>query len=143
VFCNRECLTKRGRFIFDEMYKAEETSFARRETAYQKKGKCEEVYNSRRNLMKQKRDEYSCITKSYYKPYNVGQVRTNVAVHMECGSKSERVLYLRLQCGGPGCILWSSAVVFNLFCSWTPRYNFSSTLYPQSCWYIMHVIHIV
>jgi hypothetical protein len=29
------------------------------------------------------------------------------------------------------------------FCSRTPRYNFSSTLYPQSCWYIMQVIHIV
>jgi hypothetical protein len=27
----------------------------------------------------------------------------------------------------------SRAVVFNLFCSRTPRYNFSSTLYPQSC----------
>jgi hypothetical protein len=26
------------------------------------------------------------------------------------------------------------------FCSRTPRYNFSSTLYPQSCWYIMQVI---
>jgi hypothetical protein len=35
------------------------------------------------------------------------------------------------------------AVVFNLFCSRTPRYNLSSTLYPQSCWYIMQVIHIV
>jgi hypothetical protein len=34
-------------------------------------------------------------------------------------------------------------VVFNLFCSRTPRCNFSSTLYPQSCWYIMQVIHIV
>jgi hypothetical protein len=37
----------------------------------------------------------------------------------------------------------SSPVVFNLFCSRTPRYNFSSTLYPQSCWYIMKVIHII
>jgi hypothetical protein len=35
------------------------------------------------------------------------------------------------------------AVVFKLFCFRTPRYNFSSTLYPQSCWYIMQVIHIV
>jgi hypothetical protein len=35
------------------------------------------------------------------------------------------------------------AVIFNLFCSRTPRYNLSSTLYPQSCWYIMQVIHIV
>jgi hypothetical protein len=36
-----------------------------------------------------------------------------------------------------------SPVAFNLFCSRTPRYNFSSsTLYPQS-WYIMQVIHIV
>jgi hypothetical protein len=38
---------------------------------------------------------------------------------------------------------YSIPVVFNLFCSRTPRYNFSSTLYPQSCWYIMQVIHIV
>jgi hypothetical protein len=36
-----------------------------------------------------------------------------------------------------------SPVVFNLFCSRTPRYNFSSTLYPQSCWYIMQVIYIL
>jgi hypothetical protein len=34
-------------------------------------------------------------------------------------------------------------VAFNPFCSRTPRYNFSSTLYPQRCWYIMQVIHIV
>jgi hypothetical protein len=27
------------------------------------------------------------------------------------------------------------------FCSRTPRYNFSSTLYPQSCWCIIQVIH--
>lgn len=101
-------MTKRGHFIFDEIYKAEETSFARRETAYQKKGKCEEVYNSRRNLTKQKRYEYSCITKSYYKPYNVRQVGTNVAVHMGCGSKSERFLYLRLSAVGQVSILWSS-----------------------------------
>jgi hypothetical protein len=40
-------------------------------------------------------------------------------------------------------ITLSRSVVFNLFCSRTPRYNFSSTLYPQSCWYIMQVIHIV
>jgi hypothetical protein len=33
------------------------------------------------------------------------------------------------------------AVVFNLFCSRTPRYNFSSTLYPQSFWCIIQVIH--
>jgi hypothetical protein len=44
------------------------------------------------------------------------------------------------------CYYWPlcyRAVVFNLFCSRTPRYNFSSTLYPQSCWYIMQVLHIV
>jgi hypothetical protein len=35
------------------------------------------------------------------------------------------------------------SVVFNLFCSRTPRYNFSSTFYPQSSWYIMQVILIV
>jgi hypothetical protein len=29
----------------------------------------------------------------------------------------------------------------NLFCSRTPTYNFSSTLYPQSCWCIIQVIH--
>jgi hypothetical protein len=31
----------------------------------------------------------------------------------------------------------SRTVVFNLFCSHTPRYIFSSTLYPQSCWCII------
>jgi hypothetical protein len=39
------------------------------------------------------------------------------------------------------CITFFRAVVFSLFCSRTPRYNFSSTLYPQNCWYIMQVIH--
>jgi hypothetical protein len=34
-------------------------------------------------------------------------------------------------------------VVFNIFCSLAPRYNFSSTLYPQSCWCIIQVIHIL
>jgi hypothetical protein len=33
------------------------------------------------------------------------------------------------------------AVVFNLFCSRTPRHNFSSSLYPQSCWCIIQVTH--
>jgi hypothetical protein len=37
--------------------------------------------------------------------------------------------------------LWFTPVVFNLFCSRTPTYNFSSTLYPQSCWCIIQVIH--
>jgi hypothetical protein len=32
-------------------------------------------------------------------------------------------------------------VVLNLSCSRTPRCNFSSTLYPQSCWCIIQVIH--
>jgi hypothetical protein len=37
------------------------------------------------------------------------------------------------------------AVVFKLICSSTPRYNFPSTLYPQSCWCIIQVtsIHIL
>jgi hypothetical protein len=35
----------------------------------------------------------------------------------------------------------SKRVVFNLFCSRTPTYNFSSTFYPQSCWFIIQVIH--
>jgi hypothetical protein len=35
----------------------------------------------------------------------------------------------------------SSSLVFNLFCSLTFRRNFSSTLYPQSCWSIIQVIH--
>jgi hypothetical protein len=42
-------------------------------------------------------------------------------------------------------LLWSNAVVFNLFCSRTPRYNFSSPLYPQSYWctiYIWAIIYI-
>jgi hypothetical protein len=39
------------------------------------------------------------------------------------------------------CCLVCIAVVLNLFCSRTPRYNFSSTLYPQSCWCIIQVIH--
>jgi hypothetical protein len=34
----------------------------------------------------------------------------------------------------------SRSVVFNLLCSLTPRYNLSSALYPQSCWYIIQVI---
>jgi hypothetical protein len=38
-------------------------------------------------------------------------------------------------------ILFSTAMVFNLFCSRTPRYNFSSTLYPQRCWCVIQVIH--
>jgi hypothetical protein len=42
--------------------------------------------------------------------------------------------------GGLGML---KTVVFNLFCSRTPRYNLYSTLYPQSCWYVMQVIHIV
>jgi hypothetical protein len=29
--------------------------------------------------------------------------------------------------------------IFTLFWSPTPIYNFSSTFYPQSCWYILHV----
>jgi hypothetical protein len=33
------------------------------------------------------------------------------------------------------------SVVFNLFCSRTARYNFFSTLYPQSCWCIIQVMH--
>jgi hypothetical protein len=35
----------------------------------------------------------------------------------------------------------SRPAVFNRFCSCTPRYNFSSTLYPQSCWCIIQVEH--
>jgi hypothetical protein len=35
----------------------------------------------------------------------------------------------------------STPAVFNLFCSRTPIYNFFSTLYPQSCWCIIQVIH--
>jgi hypothetical protein len=30
---------------------------------------------------------------------------------------------------------------FNLFCSRTPKYNLSSTLYHQSCWCIIRDIH--
>jgi hypothetical protein len=33
----------------------------------------------------------------------------------------------------------SRPVVFNLFCSRTPSYNFSSTLYLQNCWCIIQV----
>jgi hypothetical protein len=33
--------------------------------------------------------------------------------------------------------------VFKLFCSSAPRRNFSSTLYPQSCWCIIEVTHTV
>jgi hypothetical protein len=40
-----------------------------------------------------------------------------------------------------GKCLYYTPVVFNLFCSRTPRCNFSSTLYPQSCWCIIQVIH--
>jgi hypothetical protein len=35
----------------------------------------------------------------------------------------------------------SRTVVFNLLCSRTPSYKFFSTLYPQSCWCIIQVIH--
>ena len=35
----------------------------------------------------------------------------------------------------------SRPVVFNLFCSRTSTYNFSSTLSPQSCWCIIQVVH--
>jgi hypothetical protein len=35
----------------------------------------------------------------------------------------------------------SRSVVFTFFCSRTPRYNLSSTLYPQSCWCIIQLIH--
>jgi hypothetical protein len=34
-----------------------------------------------------------------------------------------------------------SAVVFNFLCSRTPRCNFTSTLYPQTCWCLIQVIH--
>jgi hypothetical protein len=34
-------------------------------------------------------------------------------------------------------------MIFNFFRSRTPRYIFSSTLYPQSCWCIIQVIHNV
>jgi hypothetical protein len=34
----------------------------------------------------------------------------------------------------------SATVVFDLFCSHTPRCNFYSTAYPQSCWCIIQVI---
>jgi hypothetical protein len=37
--------------------------------------------------------------------------------------------------------IFSRPVVFNLFCSRTPRYNFSWTLYPQSCCCIIQVIY--
>jgi hypothetical protein len=37
--------------------------------------------------------------------------------------------------------VWSNSVIFNLFCSLTPRYIFSSSLYPQSYWFIIQVIH--
>jgi hypothetical protein len=37
------------------------------------------------------------------------------------------------------CSEYSNAMVFNIFCSRTPRYNFSSTLYPQSCWCIIYI----
>ena len=40
----------------------------------------------------------------------------------------------------PKCLCSCRPVVFNLFCSLTPTYNFSSTLYPQSCWCIIQVI---
>jgi hypothetical protein len=40
--------------------------------------------------------------------------------------------YLRIQ--------YFRAVVFNLLCSRTPRYNFSSSLYPRS-WCIIQVLH--
>jgi hypothetical protein len=31
----------------------------------------------------------------------------------------------------------SRSIVLNIFCSRTPRCNFSSTLYPQNCWCII------
>jgi hypothetical protein len=54
---------------------------------------------------------------------------TNIFVY------SSHFLQVRAEC--------SRAVVFNLFCSRTPRYNFSSTLYPQSSLCIIPVIHSI
>jgi hypothetical protein len=38
-------------------------------------------------------------------------------------------------------LAYNKPSVFNHFCSRTPTYNLSSTLYPQSCWCIIQVIH--
>jgi hypothetical protein len=37
--------------------------------------------------------------------------------------------------------VFCNSVIFNHFCSQTPRCNFSSTLYLHSCWCIIQVIH--
>jgi hypothetical protein len=42
---------------------------------------------------------------------------------------------------GPDRIVTRALVVFNRFCSRTPRYDFSSTLYTLSCWCIIQVMH--
>jgi hypothetical protein len=49
--------------------------------------------------------------------------------------------YQPLHCHIFQALTYPSPVVFNLFCSHTPRYNFCSTLYPESCWCIIQVIH--
>jgi hypothetical protein len=48
----------------------------------------------------------------------------------QCDSAAFRTTYVPLR-----------PAAFNFFFSRTPTYNFSSTLYPQSCWCIIQVIH--
>jgi hypothetical protein len=40
------------------------------------------------------------------------------------------IIEMSVYCGS---VIHTSAMVFTILCSRTPRYNFSSTLYPQSC----------
>jgi hypothetical protein len=56
--------------------------------------------------------------------------------YMSCSAQS--LQYWLCDAVHIGC---SNPVVFDLSCSRTSRCNFSSTLYPQSCWCIIQVIH--
>jgi hypothetical protein len=49
-------------------------------------------------------------------------------IHMETASVSSRPLST------------SNAAVFSISCSHTPKCNFSSTVYPHSCWCIIQVL---
>jgi hypothetical protein len=59
----------------------------------------------------------------------------------DVGHREPGFVCLRVPSSPSDHVAQSRVEVFNLFCSRTPRYNFSSTLYPQSCWCIIQVIH--
>jgi hypothetical protein len=106
-----------------------------------------EQWNRKREMMGSGADSYTPLYSPAQHPSRfllfvlAGQGRTTfffLCAEYKCFETCFRLLYEKLDTSNR---MLSTAVVFNLFCSRTPRYNISSTLYPQSCWCIIQVIY--